>query len=79
VHWLSNNGDGHVEEDQPEHDGKPQQKRNDPILVIAMLNEGCNPPAGYCQSCDARKSTGTTTRKTYPVKNAPITTWTQSR
>ena len=35
-----------VEEEEPEHDGQPEQEGDEPVLVVAMLDETCNPPAG---------------------------------
>lgn len=43
---------GHVEEEQANGDGQPQQKGDFPVLVVAMQDQRRNPPAGEEQEDD---------------------------
>lgn len=45
VHRPGDDGDGHIEEDQTKHDGEPEQEGNNPVLIMAMLDDGRNPPS----------------------------------
>lgn len=48
-HPLDGVGDvahGHMEEEQTDRDGQPQQEGDDPVLVVAMQDQRRNPPAG---------------------------------
>jgi hypothetical protein len=47
VHRACDDGDGHPEEYQTKGDGKVQQERNQPAIVVAVKNEASNPPSGY--------------------------------
>jgi len=49
AHWLRDNGDRHVEEDQTEGDAEIEQKRFEPAgprgeRIIPMKDKACNPP-----------------------------------
>jgi len=45
MHGLGDNCDGYVEGDQTDHDGQPEQERDDPVLVVAMYDYTGNPPS----------------------------------
>ena len=44
VHGFGDDGDWYVPKEETEHDAQPEQERDDPILVISMLDETGNPP-----------------------------------
>lgn len=46
VHWLGNDGDGDVEEDDAEGDGEPEEERLDPVHVMTMQDQTDDPPGG---------------------------------
>jgi hypothetical protein len=39
-----------VEKDQTKHNGEPEQKRNDPVLIMAVHNNTRNPPSANHES-----------------------------
>lgn len=49
MHRACDDADGDMEKDQAEHDGQPEEKGNDPVLVMAMNNDTGNPPTAACQ------------------------------
>ncbi|XPS80098.1 hypothetical protein M3J09_012060 [Ascochyta lentis] len=70
VHWLGDDGDGDVARDQADHDGQPEQKRNDPVLVIAVHDDRRNPPSNVVSS--NRIYSLTSHCVAHPVKKAPM-------
>ena len=44
MHRCVYNGNRDVEENKPERDGAPEQKGDDPILIMAMEDESSDPP-----------------------------------
>lgn len=72
MHRLGHNGDWDVEEQESEHDGEPQQKRNHPVLVMAVLDDTGKPPTGQSQSGALLGYCGLP----YPVMSFAMKMWT---
>jgi hypothetical protein len=68
VHGLGDDGDGDVESDQSDHDGQPEQEWNDPVLVVTVNDDTCDPPSGSLSDQSSHK----TLRATYPVNKHPM-------
>lgn len=45
VHGLGDNGNRDMEEDDPKRDAQIEQERNDPVLVMAVQDQACDPPS----------------------------------
>lgn len=50
VHGLCDDGDGDVARDDADHDGQPEQERNDPVLVVAVQDDRRDPPSNTVSS-----------------------------
>ena len=45
VHWLGYYGNRCMEENEPERDEAPEEKGDQPVLIMTMQDQAGNPPA----------------------------------